>query len=47
MLNVSQKGSVLEVDHPASDDWVMPHADIKEAEQFGIAIAGSLLLTQR
>ena len=40
MLNVSQKGSVLEVDHPASDDWVMPHADIKEAKQFGIRLRG-------
>jgi hypothetical protein len=40
MLNVSQKGSVFEVDHPASDDWIMPHADIKEAEQFGIRLRG-------
>jgi hypothetical protein len=40
MLNVSQKGSVLEVDHPASDDWVMPRADIKKAEQFGMRLRG-------
>jgi hypothetical protein len=44
MLNATKlvqlKGPVLEVHHPVSGDWVMPHVDIGHAEQFGLRLRG-------
>jgi hypothetical protein len=37
---VSRKGAILEVDHPASSDWVLPHVDIQQAQQFGLRLRG-------